>query len=718
MKYLSYSKKINLKEIRHMHKKQSNDQYLHYKMYKSGRKWMFAGVAALTLLTTTEVAHADTTSSAASQKDQTTDTTSSSATSTVSLNGSTVASEAAKATVTFISESTSATSSSSSTASSSSSATSASSSSVATAATSVTSATSATSATSVSSTSADRSASAATSSDDASSSASAADANSGVSSASAATSATSASSTTVVRAVVAVATSASASSSSVDLSTLTFSNNASQQAFIESVAEGAIEGWNEYGVLPSITVAQAILESGWGSSTLSTQAHNLFGIKGSYNGNYVTMSTREVINGQSVYVNAAFRAYDNNSESVEDHGNFLYSNSRYSNLLGDTSYTDVAQKLSQDGYATDPYYSSSLISLVKTYDLTQLDSIAIANTPVITNKSDYTQTNNGASTTATATYYTVQSGDTLSGIAVEYNTTTATLTSLNNLSNPNLIYVGQRLLVKSASTSAASSATSTATSTASATSTSSTTSATTYTVKSGDTLSSIASSHNTTTAALTSLNSLANPNLIYVGQVLKLANTTTASTSSTSSAASTSSSATTYTVKSGDTLSSIASSYNTTTSTLTSLNNLSNPNLIYVGQVLKVAGSSTSVSTSTSSSSASQATTSGTYTVKAGDTLSSIASSYNTTTAALASANSISNANLIYVGQVLKVTGTSSSTSTTTSSTSSTSGSYTVKSGDSLSAIAAAHGLNWKTLAAKNNIASPYVIYVGQQLSL
>ena len=687
-----------------MHKKQSNDQHLHYKMYKSGRKWVFAGVAALTLLTTTEVAHADTTSSSAA--------------STVSLNGSTVASEAAKATVTFISESTSATSSSSSTASSSSSATSASSSSVATAATSVTSATSATSATSVSSTSADSSASAATSSDDASSSASAADANSGVSSASAATSATSASSTTVVRAVVAVATSASASSSSVDLSTLTFSNNASQQAFIESVAEGAIEGWNEYGVLPSITVAQAILESGWGSSTLSTQAHNLFGIKGSYNGNYVTMSTREVINGQSVYVNAAFRAYANNSESVEDHGNFLYSNSRYSNLLGDTSYTDVAQKLSQDGYATDPYYSSSLISLVKTYDLTQLDSIAIANTPVITNKSDYTQTNNGASTTATATYYTVQSGDTLSGIAVEYNTTTATLTSLNNLSNPNLIYVGQRLLVKSASTAAASSATSTATSTASATSTSSTTSATTYTVKSGDTLSSIASSHNTTTAALTSLNSLANPNLIYVGQVLKLANTTTASTSSTSSAASTSSSAMTYTVKSGDTLSSIASSYNTTTSTLTSLNNLSNPNLIYVGQVLKVAGSSTSVSTSTSSSSASQATTSGTYTVKAGDTLSSIASSYNTTTAALANANSISNANLIYVGQVLKVTGTSSSTSTTTSSTSSTSGSYTVKSGDSLSAIAAAHGLNWKTLAAKNNIASPYVIYVGQQLSL
>lgn len=90
------------------------------------------------------------------------------------------------------------------------------------------------------------------------------------------------------------------------MSTLHFSNNASQQAFIQSVAPGAIQGWNEYKVLPSITVAQAIVESGWGRSTLSTQAHNLFGIKGSYNGNSVVMRTREVYGGRSVYVNANF----------------------------------------------------------------------------------------------------------------------------------------------------------------------------------------------------------------------------------------------------------------------------------------------------------------------------------------------------------------------------------------------------------------------------
>ena len=682
-----------------MHNKQSNDQCLHYKMYKSGRKWMFAGVAALTLLTTTEVAHADTTSSAASQVDQTTDTTASASASTVSLDSSGVASDAAKATVTFVSTSASsansasdASTSANSSASSETSAESSTSASSAIAATSATSVSSASSSTSVSADSTSSLSSAATSV--------ASDTSEATSSASAASSSDS---SATVRAVVAVAASAD---SSVDLSSLTFSNNSSQQAFIQSVAQGAIDGWNKYGVLPSITVAQAILESGWGSSTLSTKAHNLFGIKGSYNGNYVTMSTREVINGQSVYVNAPFRAYANNSESVEDHGNFLYSNPRYNNLLGDTSYTSVAYKLSADGYATDPYYASSLISLVKTYNLTQLDSIALTKTPVINNKNDYTQTNNGTSTSANTAYYTVQSGDTLSGIAAKFNTTTAKLTSLNNLANPNIIYVGQRLLVRS-TTSSASSSTSTSGTTASSSSTTST-----YTVQSGDTLSGIAAKFNTTTAKLTSLNNLANPNMIYVGQVLKLSATTASTNTSSSSSTTASSTTSTYTVQSGDTLSGIAAKFNTTTAKLTNLNNLANPNTIYVGQVLKLSATTASTSTSNSSSTTSSSTTS-TYTVQSGDTLSGIAAKFNTTTAKLTNLNNLANPNTIYVGQHLVINGTTSST--TSSATTTT---YTVKSGDSLSAIAAAQGLNWKTLAAKNNIASPYVIYVGQRLSL
>ena len=102
----------------------------------------------------------------------------------------------------------------------------------------------------------------------------------------------------------------------------------------------------------------------------------------------------------------------------------------------------------------------------------------------------------------------------------------------------------------------------------------------------------------------------------------------------------------TYTVKSGDTLSGIASKYGTTYQELARINNISNPNLIYPGQVIKINSSSQSNSTVNKPQ---------TYTVKSGDTLSGIASKYGTTYQKLAKINNISNPNLIYPGQVLKV---------------------------------------------------------------
>lgn len=494
------------------------------------------------------------------------------------------------------------------------------------------------------------------------------------------------------------------------MSSLYFSSNAKSQNFIESVAQGAINGWNKFGVLPSVTVAQAILESGWGQSGLSTQAHNLFGIKGSYNGQYVTMQTREVYNGQSYYIYDNFRKYANNSESVEDHGNFLYSNSRYANLLGDQSYASVARKLQADGYATDPSYASSLIKLVEMYNLTQLDNIAFSGKqPIINNKNDYNYSNSGNADSSNG-YYTVQSGDTLSGIALKFSTTSSKLAQLNSISNPNLIYVGQRLLVNQSSSSNSSSS-----SQSSSATTNTEASAASYTVKSGDTLSGIASQYNTTVNQIVSLNQLSNPNLIYVGQVLKLKNSQAANSSSSSSSAATT--AGTYTVKAGDTLSAIASRYSTSSSTLASLNSLSNPNLIYVGQILKVS-SNASTSSSTSSSANSNVTTAASYTVKAGDTLSAIAAKYGTTYQTLASANSISNPNDIYVGQVIKVSATATAASSQAASSTSSNGSYTVKSGDTLYGIALANGLNWQTLAKQNGISDPNVIFVGQKLSL
>lgn len=151
---------------------------------------------------------------------------------------------------------------------------------------------------------------------------------------------------------------------------------AAQKTFLDSIHDGAISTWKQYGVLPSLTAAQAIIESGWGQSSLASQYHNLFGIKGSYNGHSVTLPTREVYGGQSVIINDAFRAYDNNSQSVQDHGYFLVANSRYHNLLWRTNYRDVTYLIRADGYATDPSYTTTLNSVIERYGLTAWDQEA------------------------------------------------------------------------------------------------------------------------------------------------------------------------------------------------------------------------------------------------------------------------------------------------------------------------------------------------------
>ena len=640
--------------------------HLHYKMYKNGKKWVFASVCALTLLTASgAVAHADDQAAAPDQA-QTTNANGSDATSTAD-------------------QTTSATSNGSAADSNSAAATSeASLAQVAATADQVT-LTSASEAASQAPQSANESAASATSQ-----------------------AATSVASAPVKASQASVAMyKAAATTNNVDLSTITFSNNAKSQAFIQSVAQGAINGWHTYQVLPSVTVAQAILESGWGSSYLSTAAHNLFGIKGSYNGNSIRLQTREVYNGQSVYIYDNFRAYANNDQSVEDHGAFLNQNSRYHNLLGDTSYVSVANKLRADGYATDPNYASALINLVQTYGLDRLDSIALSGATAVNNKGNgaanndaynTSDTGNGTSTSTGGTsYYTVKAGDTLSGIANNYQTTVNTLARLNNLANPNLIYVGQRLLVQQAATPSQPQTTTPSTST---------TTATTYTVKAGDTLGQIAANHQTSVNQLVQLNKLANPNLIYVGQVLTIKQATSASQSTTATPAKPAPTAT-YTVKAGDTLSQIAASHGTSYQTLASLNHLSNPNEIYVGQTLKLqATTSTPAQTPTRAASTNQ----GTYTVKAGDTLSAIAAAHGTSYEVLAQVNGISNPNEIYVGQTLKFTAA-------TQTTAAKQGAYTVTAGDTLYEIAQKVGVNWQHLAQTNHISQPYTIYVGQKLA-
>lgn len=574
-----------------MNRSELTNSTTHYKMYKSGRKWMFAGLTAVTLLTATgAVAHADETQQQTSNNaTEVTANTNSNSNNTDSSAADTVASQSAN--TSNNSEVISAT--------------------VAASNVKVTSAASAATSTVASASSASSTPASATSS------------------AVAPQSATASANTTAAYA-------AQAPASSVDLNSLHFSNNARSQQFIQSVAQGAIDGWNQYRVLPSITVAQAILESGWGQSSLSTSAHNLFGIKGSYNGHSVVMRTREVYGGRSVYVNANFRAYANNSESVTDHGRFLNVNSRYRNLLGDTNYVSVANKLRQDGYATDPSYANSLINLVRTYNLTQLDSVAFSG-KVVTNKNnngDNSSYNSGSSSVSNTGYYTVQSGDTLSGIANRFSTTVNHLASLNDISNPNRIYVGQ-VLKLSANSNTASSAHQ---------ATTNATPAGSYSVKAGDSLSAIAARYGMSYETLARLNNISNPNRIYVGQVLKLSSGSTVSNVVNHSTASAAGS---YTVKSGDSLSAIAARYGMSYETLARLNNISDPNRIYVGQTLNL-GTSGYTSHHYAASSSSNG---GSYTIQAGDTLSAIAARYGMSYETLARLNNISDPNRIVAGQ-------------------------------------------------------------------
>jgi LysM repeat protein len=174
-----------------------------------------------------------------------------------------------------------------------------------------------------------------------------------------------------------------------------------------------------------------------------------------------------------------------------------------------------------------------------------------------------------------------------------------------------------------------------------------------------------------------------------------------------------------YTVQAGDSLGSIAANNGTTVAALVAANQLADPNVIMVGQVLTLSGSSSAASTVSSSTSAS-----GSYTVQAGDTLGSIAAANGTTVAALEAANSLADPNMIMVGQVLVLSGTASSASTstaaasTTSSSTSASGSYTVQAGDTLGSIAAANGTTVAALEAANSLADPNMIMVGQVLAL
>lgn len=145
--------------------------------------------------------------------------------------------------------------------------------------------------------------------------------------------------------------------------------------FIDSIAADAVRSQKETGVPASVTMAQAILESGWGKSGLTKKGNNYFGIKGEGPAGSVTMRTREEDrNGNSYYINAKFRAYHNAQESFTDHARLFTDNKRYATAMKHTDDANrFAREIHKAGYATAHNYSDALISIMDKYNLREFD---------------------------------------------------------------------------------------------------------------------------------------------------------------------------------------------------------------------------------------------------------------------------------------------------------------------------------------------------------
>jgi hypothetical protein len=148
----------------------------------------------------------------------------------------------------------------------------------------------------------------------------------------------------------------------------------SHPAFIAFVGRHAQDAMAATGVPASVTIAQAILETGWGKHTIG-DARNLFGIKGKGPAGSIRVPTREFVDGKWITIQANFAKYNSFAESILEHARFLLRNKRYALAFKVKDDADAfARAIHKAGYATAPAYSTNLITLMKKYRLYSFDS--------------------------------------------------------------------------------------------------------------------------------------------------------------------------------------------------------------------------------------------------------------------------------------------------------------------------------------------------------
>lgn len=153
-----------------------------------------------------------------------------------------------------------------------------------------------------------------------------------------------------------------------------------QQEFLDKAIPAATTASSKYGTYTSVMLAQAAVESAWGQSGLAQEPNNnLFGIKGSYNGQSVNMNTGEYGNGGYYTTNAGFRKYPSYTESFEDNGALLRNQmgNYYSGTWVENSnnYAQATQNGLQGRYATDPNYAKTLNSVIATNGFDKYDPV-------------------------------------------------------------------------------------------------------------------------------------------------------------------------------------------------------------------------------------------------------------------------------------------------------------------------------------------------------
>ena len=356
----------------------------------------------------------------------------------------------------------------------------------------------------------------------------------------------------------------------------------SKETFISQIAATAKPVADANGLYPSVMIAQAILESNWGTSQLSNAPYyNLFGIQGTYQGKSVIFKTQEFLNGKWVTKDMPFRAYPSFNESFQDNARVLkttnfgsgpyYINAWRSNAA---TYQQATAALTGK-YATDPNYGTSLNNIIALYNLTHFDNGGTVSNPTpLENNTAATQT------------YTVKAGDTLWAISQRFGLSVSQIQRLNNLKN-DTIYIGQKLVLSVNSSPTPAQPTPLPSTSSPSTPTKPATSIT-IKVKAGDTLWGLANQYKTSVAQLKSWNHLTS-DTIHIGQILVVSQASTSTTPPLPAPAqpAPSTGATIHKVVQGDTLWALSQKSGSPVASIKAWNHLSS-DTIFIGQYLRI----------------------------------------------------------------------------------------------------------------------------------